>query len=576
MLHTLKSDLLQVSIGQYSSAGRKAENQDFHGAIVPEGSMLEMKGVALAIADGISTSPVARIAAETAVKSFLTDYYCTSDAWTAKTAASRVIDATNSWLHAQSRHLSDRNLAHVATFSALVLKQSKAHIFHVGDSRISRIIGHDLEPLTNEHRRRLSSDENYLGRALGLLPSVEIDYRPLRVEVGDVFVLTTDGVHDHVGPRQIVHRIASAADLDQAAAAIVQDALEAGSEDNLTIQIVRIDRLPGEIGDLLLDDAIPLPPAPLPQAPGEFEGYRIHRQIHASSRSHIFHASEPDGGEQVVLKFPSADLRGDAGYLRRFAMEEWIARRVSSVHILKPKTTIMPRRSLYLATEYVEGETLSQWMRDRDRVDVRSMRDIVSQIAAGLQALHRKEILHQDLRPDNIMISREGTVKIIDYGSAQVAGVAEAEPWRDTNDILGTFQYTAPEYFLGESGTEASDIFSLGVIAYQLLTGCLPYGAEVARTHKRSQQAKLRFISLRSLRPEVPVWLEGAIRKTVHPEPARRYQAVSEFLHDLSHPNPDFLLQRPVPLAERNPVLFWQLLSLALALLVLSLLWQLR
>ncbi len=574
MLHTRKSDTLQVSIGQHSSAGRKAENQDFHGAMVPEGSMVEMKGIALAIADGISTSPVARVAAETAVKSFLTDYYCTSDAWTVKTAASRVIDATSSWLHAQSRHVSDRNLAHVATLSALVLKQSRAHCFHVGDGRISRIDGRDLEPLTSEHRHRLSNDESYLGRALGLLPAVEIDYRQLRVEVGEVFVLTTDGVHDHVSSRQIAHRIATASDLDQAAAAVVQDALEAGSEDNLTIQIVRIDRLPSEMTDLLLDDVAPLPPAPVPQVPGDFEGYRIHRQIHASSRSHIFLASEADGGEQVVLKFPSADLRGNAGYLRRFAMEEWVARRVSSVHVLKHKATIVPRRALYLATEYVEGETLAQWMRDRDPVDVQSMRDIVSQIATGLQALHRKEILHQDLRPDNIMINREGTLKIIDLGSARVAGVAEAEPWRDRNDILGTFQYTAPEYFLGEPGTEASDLFSLGVIAYQLLTGRLPYGAEVARTSKRSQQAKLRFSSLRSLRPEVPAWVEAAIRKAVHPDPARRYNALSEFLHDLSYPNPGFVQQSHVPLAERNPVVFWQLLSLALALLVVFLVWQ--
>lgn len=573
MLQKANVSTLRVSIGQCSSAGRKPQNQDFHGAVVPTGSALEMKGISLAIADGISSSPVAHIAAETAVKSFLTDYYCTSDAWTVKTAASRVITATNSWLHAQSRHVDDRNMAHVTTFSALVLKQSNVHIFHIGDSRVSRVIGQDLEPLTHEHRLRPSSDENYLGRALGLLPSVEIDYRQLDVRVGEVFVLTTDGVHDHVGARQITGRIAAAADLDDAAARIVEDALDAGSQDNLTIQIIRIDGVPEDRADRLLQDTEPLPPAPLPQAPGEFEGYRIHRQIHASSRSHIFLASEP-GGKFVALKFPSIDRREDVDYLRRFAMEEWVARRVSTVHVLKARETLIPRRSLYLATEYLEGETLSQWMKDRQQVEVRSVRDIISQVAAGLQALHRKEILHQDLRPDNIMINADGTVKIIDLGSAQVAGVAEAEPWRNRAEILGTFQYTAPEYFVGEAGTEQSDLFSLGVIAYQLLTGRLPYGAEVARIHKRSQQAKLRFTSLRNLRPDVPVWVESAIRKAVHPDPSRRYQALSEFIHDLSHPNPSFLHHRNPPLVERDPARFWQLLSLILALFVLVLLWR--
>ena len=86
MLNIRDTAALRVSIGQYSSAGRKPLNQDFHGAVVPSGVALTMKGVALAIADGISTSPVGHVAAETAVKSFLTDYYCTSDAWTVKTS----------------------------------------------------------------------------------------------------------------------------------------------------------------------------------------------------------------------------------------------------------------------------------------------------------------------------------------------------------------------------------------------------------------------------------------------------------------------------------------------------------
>ena len=156
MPKTVDPAALRVTVGQYSSAGRKAANQDFHGAIVPDGAALTMKGVALAVADGISSSPVGHVAGERAVKSFLTDYYCTSDAWTVKTAASRVIDATNSWLHAQSRHVEDRDLAHVTTLSALVLKGSRAYIFHVGDSRISRCVGQDLEPLTDEHRLRPS------------------------------------------------------------------------------------------------------------------------------------------------------------------------------------------------------------------------------------------------------------------------------------------------------------------------------------------------------------------------------------------------------------------------------------
>ncbi|MCV6604199.1 MAG: bifunctional protein-serine/threonine kinase/phosphatase, partial [Porticoccaceae bacterium] len=96
-------DQLTTSIGQYSCAGQKPLNQDFHGALVPQGSELFLKGITLAIADGISPSPVSQQAAETVVKALMSDYYCTPDAWRVKTAASKVISATNSWLHMQNR-----------------------------------------------------------------------------------------------------------------------------------------------------------------------------------------------------------------------------------------------------------------------------------------------------------------------------------------------------------------------------------------------------------------------------------------------------------------------------------------
>ncbi len=102
------------------------------------------------------------------------------------------------------------------------------------------------------------------------------------------------------------------------------------------------------------------------------------------------------------------------------------------------------------------------------------MRDIAEQIAKGLRAFHRLEMLHQDLKPENIMIDTMGTVKIIDFGSTRVAGLEETNSLITQNNILGTALYTTPEYFLGENGTVRSDIFSLAVITYQMLSGRYP------------------------------------------------------------------------------------------------------
>jgi serine/threonine protein phosphatase PrpC len=559
---------LRLSIGQHSDKGRKETNQDFHGALIPGPPALALKGIAIALADGISSSSVSRFASESAIKGFLTDYYCTSDSWSVKTSAQRVIAATNSWLHAQTRrgeHPHDRDKGYVCTLSVMVVKSTVAHLFHVGDSRIYRLAGNALEQLTNDHRIVVSSHESYLGRALGANPQIEIDYRAVPVEVGDVFVMVTDGVYEHVTAPFIAKAIAAhAEDLDRAAQAIVGEAYARGSPDNLTAQIVRVDSLPEAGAGEAIGQAAELPPAPLLQPRMVFEGYRILRELHGSSRSHIYLAADTATDDVVALKIPSIDLRDDPAYRKRLMMEEWIARRISSAHVLATPQQSRPRNYLYAVTEFVEGTTLAQWMIDNPRPDLETVRGIVEQIAKGLRAFHRLEMVHQDLRPENIMIDKAGTVRIIDFGSTKVPGVIEASPGIDDTDILGTAQYTAPEYFLGEGGTERSDLFSLGVIAYQMLTGKLPYGAQVSRADTRARQRRLAYASARNGNPEIPTWVDGALRRATHADPHRRYEALSEFVYDLRHPREEFLRETPVPLLERNPVLFWKLLSLAL------------
>lgn len=564
---------LAISIGQHSDKGRKEANQDFHGALIPEEPLLSLKGIAVVLADGISTSDVSAVASESAVKSFLTDYYCTSDSWSVKTSAQRVIAAANSWLHAQSRHGQypyDEDRGYVCTFSAMVIKSTTAHIFHIGDARIYRVAGPALEQLTEDHRIVVSSEKSYLGRALGINQQIEIDYRPVKIDRGDVFVLATDGVHEHVSGRFLVDAIGrSPLAPDAAAKAIVDEAKRQGSPDNLTVQIVRVDDLPDSEGSEIVGWVPELPCPPLLEPRMAFDGFQIVREIHGSSRSHIYLAVDSDGAV-VALKTPSIDLRGDPAYLQRFMMEEWVARRLNSAHVLKPRIPSRPRNYLYVAMEFVEGQTLTQWMTDHPAPALEVVRGLVEQIAKGLQAFHRMEMLHQDLRPDNILIDRTGTAKIIDFGSTRISGIADDSP-SSRDDILGTAQYTAPEYFLGERGSSRSDIFSLGVIAYQMLTGRLPYGADVAKIRTKSQQRKLRYRSVLDDNREIPAWVDGAIKKAVHPDPYRRYDELSEFLFDLRHPNKSLLELPSAPLAARNPVLLWQLVSAGLFVLVLIL-----
>ncbi|HET9956251.1 MAG TPA: protein kinase [Polyangiaceae bacterium] len=565
---------LQVTLGQASDKGRKPTNQDFHAASIPREPLATLKGICVAIADGISTSEVSAEASEAAIRSFIEDYYCTSEAWSVKTSVERVMSAANSWLHSQtlrSPYRYERDHGYVCTFSAVVFKAATAHVFNVGDSRVYRLTETALEQLTEDHRVLRAPGESYLARALGAAAHLELDYRAVPLEPGSIFVLATDGVFEHIAPDRLRECVADHVDdLDEAARQLIKLAYENGSPDNLTAQIVRVDAVPATTSAELFHELSDLPLPPLLEERQRFDGYTIVRELHASHRSHVYLALDDETSERVVLKIPAIDLREDSALLERFLLEEWIARRIRNPHVLAPRTP-RKRNFVYLVTEYVEGQTLSQWMRDHPRPNIEQVRSIVEQVAHGLNAFHKHEMIHQDLRPDNILLDPTGTVKIIDFGSVHVAGVAEGVTAERT-EIAGTLQYAAPEYFLGEPGSNRSDLFSLGVIAYQMLAGRLPYGTEVSKCRTRLARAQLRYTSVLSDDREIPAFVDEALRKAVHPDPAKRYAELSEFIFDLRHPNRAFQSRTRAPLIERDPVAFWKGVSAVLAILVLLLL----
>lgn len=567
---------LKISVGQYSDKGRKEINQDFHGMYMPKDPQLSSKGVAIAVADGISGSDVSHIASHAAVTGFLEDYYCTSDAWSVKKSVERVLAATNSWLYSQTRQSQgryDKDRGYVCTLSAMVIKSMTAHVFHVGDTRIYRLHEKALEQLTIDHRVRVSPDQSYLSRALGIDGQLEIDYRSFQVDKGDLFLLATDGVYEYADAGFIIAAIhGCAGDLDQAAKAIVEEAYRRGSADNLTIQLVKVEELPNPQVNEIYQQLSELPFPPILDARMDFDGYNIVREVHGSNRSHIYLAVDGETSNLVIIKTPSIDLRGDPAYVERFLMEEWVARRIHSAHVLKPCSQTRKRNFIYLVTEFIDGQTLAQWMIDHPKPNLETVRGIVDQIARGLRAFHRLEMLHQDLRPENIMIDSTGTVKIIDFGSTSVAGIMEIATPIERHNLLGTAQYAAPEYFLGESGSSRSDMFSLGVIAYEMLTGRLPYGVQVPKCRTKAAQRKLKYDCARHYDREIPPWIDDAIAKAVHTNPDKRYEDVAEFVFDLHHPNKEFLSKTRAPLIERNPVIFWKGVSFILMVIIILLL----
>ncbi len=551
---------LRASVGACSDKGLKQENQDSVGHFIPENlNLLSTKGAVFTLADGVSSSAEAKQASQACVTGFLEDYFSTPDSWSVKKSGGKVLTSINTWLYGQSNQFQDASRGLASTFCGLVIKSTTAHLFHVGDSRIYLLRGKDFEQLTKDHRIQMPGEKEYLGRAMGVDYRLDIDYKTLSVEKGDMFFIATDGVHEFLSDNAVQDILTSEEkQLNVLAEKIVARSLEMGSDDNVSCQLIRIDELPSQDADEVIAKLTELPFPPELYEGVTIDGYRITRELHASSTSQLYMAIDVDTNEKVVLKTPSVNFEDDPAYLERFQLEEWAGRRIDSPHVIRTVEQVRPRNFLYYVMEYIEGKTLEQWIEDQTEPDLTVIRNIISQAISGLRAFHRLDMLHQDVKPGNIMITNEGVVKIVDFGSTKIAGIADISTPIERSELLGTKNYTAPEYLLGRSGTTQSDLFSLGCIVYEMITGKLPYGDKLSRASGAASLNRLKYTPISQYKANIPHWVDKAIRTAVQIDPANRYEKMSELESDLRKPNSSYLKEEQIPLLERNPVAFWK------------------
>lgn len=561
---------LRADFASATSAGNKEQNADACDARIPVGSELTHKGIAAAIADGMSSSAGGQQASHICITNFLSDYYATPDSWTVKSSAIKVLGALNHWLYSQGQIVYDEPRALVTTFSALIIKSNTIHVVHVGDSRIYRFRENKLKQLTRDHRVWVGKDREFLSRAMGADQHVDIDYSLGDAQCGDIFLMMTDGISGHVTDNQLGHILSNnSTSLQAMTDTILELALKNGSEDNVCCQAVKILELPPNNQDEVYRKLSEMPFPPELNPGNTIDSYHLERILHESKRSTVFLAKDIHNDQQVCLKTPSINYQDDSEFIDQFLHEEWVSQRITSAHVIhhiKPEQ----RNYLYNVSEYIEGQSLRQWMLDHPQPHINQLRAIISQIASGLRAMHRQEMIHLDLKPENIMLDINLNVKIIDLGSSYIAGASELN--NTASQHLGTLNYSAPECADGQF-TPRADLFSLGVICYEMLSSQLPYGdhenrqGSLLNPGKDLQINAEQYQSIRQSNPEIRYWIDRALQKACHPDPTRRYSTISEFIHDLNTPNPAFEPAINQPLIEKNPVAFWKGLSLILFLI---------
>ncbi|HSP59288.1 MAG TPA: protein kinase [Halomonas sp.] len=570
---------LSLSYGQAFVAPERHRHRSSMSVRLPESTLLDAKGACALISDSTSRNTNAKQAGDLSVRGFLTDYFSTPDHWDIKTSATRVLYALNGWCYSQSKLLAEGS--YVASLSALIFRGREAHLFHMGDTLVFRLRGAEFEQLSRDHVNDLGG-YRYPSRALGMDASLDIDYLKMPLKQGDLFLFTTQVAQGTLMPSEYVQLIRQdASDLDAACERLTEAAISRAQSrgygaEQFCFQLVRIDQLPDEERDhpgKVYGD-LPIPPE---LSPGDrLDGLEVQAVLSRTAQSRVYRVRDVLTEREMVMKAPSPELSTRNAYLEHFLLQQWVVERVKSPFVVRIMESSRPRRYLYYLMAHVEGETLVEWARKHPQASLVQRLDIANQLGKAIQALHHRDLLHQQIHPGNVLIDPHGQVVLIDFSACHLRDVDGHKRSRQLVNQVGLTQHTAPEYALGDEVGRRSDQYSYASTVYWLLTDELPYALTPDRLRSHTDLEQLSYRSARTRNPEVDAALDDALRRALDPQRSLRYRRLSEFLHALRRPlGEDRQGRRAVPRLFREPARFWQgVAGVLLLLLVLS--WLLR
>jgi serine/threonine protein phosphatase PrpC len=552
---TLKLDgRLDVACGHASEAGRRPDNQDFAGVYLATATERVRHGMIAAVADGVGGAKGGRMAAELAVRALLDGLYDQPDTIGVAAAAMRVMTPYNRWLCAMGH---TESMAHAATtFTALILKGRRGHVLHVGDSRAWHFRDGRLTQLTEDHCRSHPDQRHVLYRAIGIEDRLRLDLHEVLLAEHDRLLLTSDGVHGTLSNARLEKLLGQRGSASSDAQGVVDAALSGGSQDNCSAVVIDIVGLPAPDFDAVAGDIARLNIEAPPRVGESVDGFRLEKLLSDGRYMQLFDAVDTVSGQRVAIKFPKPKLLSEGGARSAFAREMLVGARVSSPFV-GSVVAVSPERQtrLYGVQPFYDGMTLEARL---PRVmPLSEGLGIAVKLARGVAALHKLDVVHRDVKPENVMLTADRGLKLIDLGVARLPRIEEFAE----REIPGTHGYLAPEMYGGNAGDAGTDQFALGVCLWRMFAGRFPYGEGEAFSRPRfgSIEPPSRH------RAELPAWLDAVLMRSVAIDPSERFGDVVELLRALeggaavAHVG-----TRAVPLIERNPARFWQVVALVL------------
>ena len=257
--------------------------------------------------------------------------------------------------------------------------------------------------------------------------------------------------------------------------------------------------------------------------------YEIVKSIGEGGMANVYLATDNILERNVAVKVLRGDLSADEKFIRRFEREAQSVSNLSHPNIVEVYDVGIEDGNHYIVMEYIDGKTLKQLLKKRESLTLTEVIDIMSQLTDGLAHAHESYIIHRDIKPQNIMIEDNGLIKITDFGIAMALNATQIT---QTNSVMGSVHYLPPEQASGKGATIKSDIYSLGILMYELLTGTVPFkgdnAVEIALKHMKD-----KIPSITKQNPAIPQSVENILMKATAKNPRNRYDSVREMYNDL-------------------------------------------
>src|SRR5262245_12553723 len=441
------------------------------------------------------------------------------------------------------------------TLTACIFRNKEVCIGHVGDCRVYLIRNGQAKQLTSDHtyvemqlklgliskEDAMSSElRSVLTRTLGQNPIVQVDFQKATLNSRDCIVLCSDGLHGSFMEHEIADTVTRMSPKD-ACSYFITTAENRGAEDNISVQVIRVEEVRQTAFYRGLSSRYANPKAETAAAVSVDievghvldDRFEIAEVIHRSGMSTVFKAADREYGQSVALKVTLMNLEADTAFYSRYEREEEIGKALDHPGILKIIPVEQKSRP-YIVMEYVTGQTLDRLMQNVGLLPISDTLKIASRVCDALEYMHRHGVIHRDMKPSNIMVCDDGTLRIMDFGIAKTEAMRRIT-FGGFSPTMGTPDYMAPEQIKGKRGDQRTDIYSLGAILYEMVTGQVPFqGPNVYAVMNARLVGDPQ--APRKLNPELSPQIEEIILHAMERDPSKRYPSAAAMKADLDNP----------------------------------------